>query len=395
MVQDIAEGYWRPTCAAFYLYEHVVDLDESSDGEVDQAELAGHLMEVFVTSICIADQYSVALNHAYKDADLEGDLYKLASSQKGNGDSSLPGAIKEVKKNTSLTARIITFYELDRLPAGSLGLPSLHRAIPLLHASIVRAFSALPVSFEETFENKLSSAKDSERFERYFDPGTAPCLDVFKRVKEDSECPFAARSRLWGAPDYIPTESIRENLSSSLPFLASFARVAEREHLDGFLYAFPVGVFSSEIESLARLAKTVIAFLTANDPAGPRTFLPDEVTRQGWHFSFDGEDFFVNVFSPCYGHNHSRYTHGVKDWIFILLQPNSSFHFRIPREQLDARRHQIRDAFHNVYQGYEHKSLEAHRFVLPLNHSDDPVAWYDASEFFEKIGGYFIPPNTE
>src|SRR4051794_16715940 len=63
MVQDIADGYWRPTSAAFYLYEHVVELDESAD--MDLSELAEHLMEVFVTSICIADQYSVTLNHAY------------------------------------------------------------------------------------------------------------------------------------------------------------------------------------------------------------------------------------------------------------------------------------------------------------------------------------------
>ncbi|MFJ4486062.1 YqcI/YcgG family protein [Streptomyces longwoodensis] len=395
MVQDIAKGYWRPTCAAFYLYEHVVDLDEHPDKERRSAELAEHLVEVFVTSICIADQYSVSLNHAFKDADLNGDLYKLAKSLGENGDLNLAGAVKEVKSHTSRIARIITYYELDRLPQISHPLPSLHSSIPLLHAAIVRAFNSLPVSFEETFEKKLASATDSQRFERHFDPGTAPCLELFKKVKENSYCPFAPRSRLWGAPDYIPTESIRENLSSSIPFLTSFTRVAEREHLDGFLYAFPVGVFSSGVESLAPLTKTVLSFLTANDPSGPRVFSRDEVTRPDWHFKFDGEDFFVNVFSPCYGHKHSRYTHGVRNWIFVLLQPNSSFHFRIPREQSDARRGQIRERFSDVYQGYEHQTLEAHRFVLPLSHSDDPIAWYDAPEFFEKVGGYFIPPSNE
>ncbi|MFJ8779770.1 YqcI/YcgG family protein [Streptomyces sp. NPDC102476] len=393
MVQDIADGYWRPTSAAFYLYEHVVELDESAD--MDLSELAEHLMEVFVTSICIADQYSVTLNHAYSDADLDSDLDKLAESLRGSGGISVGDAIKEVKKRTSEVARIITFYELDRLPESSVSLPSLNDAIPRLHAAIVRAFVAIQVSFEEIFKSKLASATDAKRFERYFDPGTAPCLDLFQKVKEGSECPFAARSRVWGAPSYVSTESIRENLSSSLPFLTSFTRVARREHLDGFLYAFPVGVFSSDISGLAPLTKTFISFLMSNDPAEPRTFSRDDITRPGWNFTFDGEDFFVNVFSPCYGHEHSRYTHGARDSIFILLQPNSSFHSKIPRDQSENKRQQIRQAFHNVYQGYEHQALEAHRFVLPLVHSDPPVAWYDAQEFFEKVGGYVIPPNVE
>ncbi|WP_078661329.1 YqcI/YcgG family protein [Streptomyces sp. NRRL B-24484] len=395
MVQAISQGYWKPTSAAFYLYEHAVELDDISGDSPDGDDLAEHLIEIFVTSICIADQYSVALNGAYRASGMNASIEAEFEQRKNGPDIDLAGAIKEVKRLTSEVARIITFYELDRLPTNPGKFRSLADAIPVLHAAIIQSFTKIDMPFEQAFFKKLDNATDSQRFDRYFDPGTAPCLDAFLRIKDRSQCIFASQSRIWGAPTYVPTESLQENLSSSLPFLTSFVRVAQREHLDGFLFAFPVGVFLGDIPSLSRLIKTLVVFLMANDPAGPRPFSRDEATSEGWHFSFDNEDFFINVFSPCYGYTHSRYTHGINDWIFVLLQPNSSFHHKMPRDRASANIQQIRDAFQNVYQGYEHQNLEAHRFVLPENHADPPVAWYDAPEFVEKVGGYVTPPSSE
>ncbi|MFD5539858.1 YqcI/YcgG family protein [Streptomyces sp. NPDC127079] len=353
------------------------------------------LLEIFVTSVCIAEQYSVALKNAYKDAGYRVEMEAFTQSLRREGDVSFSDSLREIRKHTARVARVITFYELDRLPVDALDLPSLSEAIPVLHASIIRAFANANVPFRDAFREKVTSATDSRRFERYFDPGTAPCLDAFRRVQENTACPFAPPARLWGAPTYDATQSVRENLRNCLPILSSFTRVAQREVLDGFVFAFPVQVFGGDVADLSRLLKTFISFLMANDPAGPRTIVRDEVLSPDWHFSFAGEDYFVNVLSPRYGNDHTRYTHGVRDYVFVVLQPDASFHARIPTERSEETRRNIREAFENIYQGYEHQNLEAHRFILPASHADTSVAWYDAEEYAEVIGGYTMPPDVE
>jgi hypothetical protein len=74
-----------------------------------------------------------------------------------------------------------------------------------------------------------------------------------------------------------------------------------------------------------------------------------------------------------------------------MLQPDTSFHVRIPRERYEIIRGQIREKFDDIYQAYEHQNLEAYRFILPLRHSDPPVEWFNAEEFAETVGGYYIP----
>lgn len=397
MVVNRGDGYWRPTSAAFYLYERLIELDEAAtDGiTLQDAKNIERLLEIYVTSVCIAEQYSVTLNTAYRDAGYKADMSAFIDSLRGEGDCSAAELLNGIRRNTALIARIITFYELDRLPVDALEMPTLREAIPRLHASIIKVFACADISFRNAFRKKVTSAIDSRRFERHFDPGTAQCLELFKRVQENTACPFASPSRLWGAPTYDATQSVGENLRASLSLLSSFTRVAQREVLDGFVWAFPVQVFGSDIQALCRLIKTFIAFLMVNDPVGVRTITREEILLPDWHFSFAGEDYFVNVLSPHYGNDHTRYTHGVRDWVFVVLQPDTSFHVRIPKERSEETRENIRERFDNVYQGYEHQALEAHRFILPSLHTDPPVAWYDAEEYTEVVGGYIIPPHVE
>jgi hypothetical protein len=396
MVRHRGDGYWRPTSAAFYLYERLIELDDAADSrDLRETETVERLLEIFVTSVCVAEQYSVTLKNAYKDAGYKVEMESLIESLRSEGDIRFTDSLHDIRANTARVARVITFYELDRLPVDAIELPSLNKAIPVLHASIIRAFANSSFSFREAFRDKVTSATDSHRFARYFDPGTAPCLEAFRTVQENTACPFAPPARLWGAPNYDATQSVRENLRNALTMLASFTRVAQREVLDGFVFAFPVQIFGGDTTDLSRLLKTFISFLMANDPMGPRTIARDEILSPDWHFSFAGEDFFVNVLSPHYGNDHTRYTHGVRDHIFIVLQPDASFHARIPKERFAETRRNIREAFDNISQGYEHQNLEAHRFILPASHSDTAVAWYDAEEYAEIVGGYAMPPDVE
>ncbi|MFI1508576.1 YqcI/YcgG family protein [Streptomyces sp. NPDC020597] len=394
MVQKYG-GYWQPTSAAFHLYEELIAVDESLEAaDADRAEIGAHLMEILVSSVCIATQYSVDLKRAYREAGYNPDILKICEDRLASNvtQKKFEGVVKDVKRQTASIARVITFYQLDRLPVDALAFPTLHEAIPRLHSSIIEALLSAGMSFRDLLQENLRKAADSNRFERPFDPGTAPCLADFAPIKQYTACPFAGGARLWGAPAYQPSLSIRENLRSSLPLLASFTRVAQKEILDGFLYAFPVSVFGSTLDDLCRLVKTFVSFLVANDPLDPRVFAREEATRAEWRFSFGGEEYFVNVFSPLYRHDHSRYTHGVSDTIFIMLQPEKSFHLQIPKDRYHATRDMIRGKFDDTLQGYELDDLEAHRFVLPRTHGDPPVRWYDLQEFEESIGGYVIPP---
>jgi uncharacterized protein YpbB len=65
--------------------------------------------------------------------------------------------------------------------------------------------------------------------------------------------------------------------------------------------------------------------------------------------------------------------------MFIMLQPETSFHAHIPKDEYQKTRDQIREKFEEKWQAYELDDMEAHRFVLPLVESEDsePVRWYE------------------
>ncbi|MFF8233491.1 YqcI/YcgG family protein [Streptomyces caelestis] len=201
-------------------------------------------------------------------------------------------------------------------------------------------------------------------------------VQAMQPVVEGTACPFAAKARLRSAPDFDPARSLAQNVADSVPLLVDFSARAEGEGLDGFVYRFPAERVGSTVEDLGRLLRVLLQTLARHDPQEPRELDKDTVLAPGWRFSFAGLDYFVPVFAPVYGKHHSRHTYGLTEDVFVLMQPNSSFHTRLgARRDLVLRN--IRSRFAEAGQSYPVHGVEAHKFVLPPAVDDEPVPWYD------------------
>lgn len=195
-------------------------------------------------------------------------------------------------------------------------------------------------------------------------------------VVAQTQCPFAVKARFWEAPSFEPGLSVSQNVRASLGALTEFSRVAAERSLDAFVYRFPAEHVGMGLSGLSLLMRTFVECLMIHDPLHPRPFRRHDLRDVKWRLSFAGVDYFAPVFSPVYGRDHSRYTYGVTDSVFVLMQPNSSFHSR-----LGSRPHRIRDnirtRFEKAGQPYPQGELEAHKFVLPHRDGDPPVEWYE------------------
>ncbi|MEU7756896.1 YqcI/YcgG family protein [Micromonospora sp. NPDC049101] len=203
-----------------------------------------------------------------------------------------------------------------------------------------------------------------------------PALQAIRPLTAQTRCPFASGANLVAAPGYRGGP-IDDHLDRALADLTSFTGRAERDRLDAFVLRFPLTlVDAADLRGLGRLTHSLVRALLRGDPSQPRAVDPDLVQQPRWRLSYAGMDYFMAVFAPLYGSHHSRYTFGIADQVFVLLQPDSSFHLRLGRDPSRVRK-SIRKRFARAGQSYDTHLLEAHKFVLPLAHGDPPVRWYD------------------
>lgn len=377
-------GYWRPASAAFNLYEELLALDEATypamleTGElapVDPDEVRRHLIKLFVAATCISTQYSVDLLDAFRDSGFDTDLENSAFWQLKN--TNLRLAVLSVKRRVAQVARVVTLYDFEDVSADAPNLPKISRAVPHLLVDVLKGFDSA-AQFRAGIYANLSGPRSPRRYISPFDPGTAPVLEKIAPIRDSTFCPFAKKSRLWGAPDYDPSTSFEENMHRSIPSLRIFIRVAQREPLDGYVYGFPVDPPTHSLEEVKDKTARLVYFLSRTCNRQPERIVRDEIlSNEHWRFTIYGEECFVNVFSPIYSATHSRFTYTVRDMMFIMLQPETSFHTLIKKQDFQTQRDRIRAAFESRLQGYSLEDPEADRFVLPINENDGPVRWYE------------------
>lgn len=371
-------GAIDPLSAAFYLHEKHVDLETGiDDGDLASAESA--LTDLYITSMWIADGYGVILRKAYQEIGHSVLLDEVSAERLRLGSGrSLADELRAARLHLAELMRNIGLYETDYGVRESSYLPPLKVVVPEFHVSLlgigaklgVKLFARLATAFQLGMVTSVSSRRPN--------PLYAKSVRRFEPIARRTYCPFATTAALWGASEYDLTVSTAENVRRSIEPLLRFSRAARRETLDGFVYAFPVEHFGNTAAELSALLRVVIGTLMEHDPRNPRTFNRDDVVRADWRFSFNGEDYFVPVFAPVYGQGHSRYTYEVSDTVFILLQPDSSFHSRLGADGGRIRK-QIRQRFREGLQPYDTSNdIEAHRFLLPIEDGSPAPAWYDA-----------------
>jgi len=190
-------------------------------------------------------------------------------------------------------------------------------------------------------------------------------------IQESTHCSFARTARICGAPEWVATLPLEDNVDRALPSFLRFLRVARDQRLDGYVFEAVGDEFGSSIQQLARTTRRVLTYLSERDPA------------QTYWFSLAGERLFVLTFAPCYGTDSSRYGFE-QESTFILFQPEHSFDRKVPPGQAvipDFIRRRIRDEFAAHNRSYDLAitlgRYEAHRYVKPLRFGDPIVRWWE------------------
>jgi hypothetical protein len=365
---------------AFYLLEKNAEL-EAGIASGDRAVVESALSDLYVASVWIADGYGVALKKAYQDMGQGVSLNQvLDDRRRRRAERTVADEIRALRSGLTKLIRNIGLYEIGYGEIDAEALPALREVVPEFHVALLDVGLRMGLDVVEGLSGAFRLSSLSGPPAAGHNPVSAKSVRRFTPILNRTYCPFAVTARLWGAAEYDPATTVREHVRSSVESLVRFTRAARREALDGFVLAFPASRFGQDFGQLASLMRTVVATLMEHDPVAPRTFDPADVVGDKWRFSFSGEDYFVPLFAPLYGQDNSRYTYEVGDTVFVVLQPDSSFHSRLAAGRGDVR-DQIRQRFADGLQAYRTADeIEAHRFLPPSEPGMPPLRWYDAPE---------------
>lgn len=222
-----------------------------------------------------------------------------------------------------------------------------------------------------------------------YDPASTALRSLarFEPIKRGTQCVFARRAILWGSRDCDTHEHAHENVQRSLQAFLLFASL--QEGVDGFLFEVPG---ARTLPELCAGVRAVLGTLSSHDPSGRCCMAKTWAFKRGWVFSFNGAEFFVTTFAPCYGAGSSRFAFGECDSSFVLLQPYHSFLLHnvgsdTPTtnwERPQTTRDRIRVGFRNAGRPYPIPADPtiypvAHNFVYPLDSmGGEVVRWWDA-----------------
>jgi len=212
-----------------------------------------------------------------------------------------------------------------------------------------------------------------------YDPANCRSLHQFSHLKNNIECPFAKRSKLWGSPDWVLTKSLEDNVAALTQSLNNFVKISALEKLDGYVIAAPEE-YGASLENLSKFTKEVLTELNTLDPARSK-IMDQDIEDSNWQFSYGGINLFVITFGTCYPKSNSRYTWN-NDQTYIFLQPEHSFgSANIPKGSAIQIRKSIRSAFKNNQRDYYDSKIidapsEAIKYVKPLKMGDRHIEWW-------------------
>jgi hypothetical protein len=371
MVVDTGEC-WAPGTPEGHLTEQVQACAAALDAQGRRAPLT----EIIAIAFCLANQYGCVIQHALTDASQSVDLSDaLAPATGPNPSADLPDRIRHVAERV---VRTVTYYRSDVPPGTDPGVTGLHIVLPELIRTACAGFDSADDLAERLTARLRAARPPAAGIAVEFDPSSAESVRLIRPIQEQTYCPFAQRSFLWGTPAYDRTLSFEQNMAAAVPWVRRFVRVLDGDVLDGFVFAFPTDVFGESIDHLGQVFRSFIDYLIRTmTSAAPAGLDVATVTDPKWYLVLDGEECFVSVFAPCYPHDHSRYTHGVDGWMLFMLQPEKAILRQLTVTDYKPRATAIRERFRDAFQQYELADREIDRFLLPLRAGDPPVRWYE------------------
>ena len=216
----------------------------------------------------------------------------------------------------------------------------------------------------------------------------------FQTIKENTQCIFAKRSRLWGSPEWKEDLCLEENVLRSIPTFLKFLSLCPVMGLDGFVYELPRNPYGRDVDTFAEVVRRVLTVLSDNDPAGLHCMDRSYIGKKGWVFEFNKVTMFVTTFAPFYPVTSPRFAFGAKN-TYILFQPEVSFaQYDLGRDTPHTNwdkpktvRDQIRVNFRDAGRPYKIRESiyypVAHDIVKPLNEFEGAVVefWMDEPTF--------------
>ena len=247
-----------------------------------------------------------------------------------------------------------------------------------------------------------------------YDPtakGKNATLEHFRPVQQGSFCPFAKTAKLWGGRAMDKNLSIEEKASSHAKALTAFAEKVRGSYdhakdkdntnragqLDGFCIELddPLAL-GQHPEDLGKSVYEMLTAISDLDPRREKIMRVSYIGSRGWRFRFNGMDFFVTTFAPCYPKSSSRYAFGTQR-AFLLLQPEVSFaRHNLPKDTPETEwedpktiRDKVRVAFQKAGQSYHIPQTvfypAAEHIVKPLYDDGNAVVrWWKHNGNFQK-----------
>ncbi|MCX5195074.1 YqcI/YcgG family protein [Streptomyces sp. NBC_00249] len=192
----------------------------------------------------------------------------------------------------------------------------------------------------------------------------------FEEIVESTLCPYAQTAVVRVLPP-LGDEPIDTYFRRIAPEIRRRVSSAEADGTDAVLTELPVERVGSRPQELAPVLGAWIREIADEGSE----CLPDTVPAR-WRLKVAGSDVFVAVFTPDFGRRHARYTPDTRH-VYVMLQPDSSFHRRLPEDSGRVRR-SIRRRFARAGRDYDTTCPEAERFLPPCG-GEEPTAWWEYS----------------
>lgn len=239
-------------------------------------------------------------------------------------------------------------------------------------------------------EVKINNAREQSL---YLLTNKETAFSGFLKLKDVVQCPFAKAAVIVDHMEWDQTINFSENLKVLANSLDIFINRCEDYRLDAFLVTAPSS-YSLSPAMLGEFLRRILFHLSENDPSG-LSALKEDLSDPAWRYRYSCMKFFISTFSPCYGPDSSRSTHGI-DQTIIIFQPKSSFERTLSTRKTTKRtQHQyIRDKFCMAGIPYNLRDLEWQRFVFPYNYQDKAIEWWKPDYSFNFENKPVIRPRA-
>ncbi|STO07652.1 MazG nucleotide pyrophosphohydrolase domain [Exiguobacterium aurantiacum] len=203
-------GYWRPLSGLARLLEEVGEVGGALHDD-DNTALVEELLDVFVISTCLANQYAITLHSPTSDAD----------------DAPIHVTYFALAREAGEVARILNAYEGDKKLKATATPGSLQRHIEGVQRAVVKMAERVGLDVYESIGALVEekSSRDFGRFDHTPDPITEPSVRSFSRH---------VTGRYWGGIEPKPFETF-DRYKEREHHLTRFFKVAPVEGLDGFV----------------------------------------------------------------------------------------------------------------------------------------------------------------